>query len=150
MKSFFKELFEYTFHFNEMVLDSLIKINEDIPEKALQLINHTINAQEIWNVRIEEKLSTTDVWAIRPMNTLKEINKINYQNSLYIIDNFDFERKIKYTNSKGQAFENTIRDMLFHIINHSTYHRGQIATYCKLDNITPLVTDYIFYKREDL
>lgn len=150
MKSFFKELFEYTFHFNEMVIDSLIKINEDIPEKALQLINHTINAQEIWNVRIEEKLSTTDVWAIRPMNTLKEINKINYQNSLYIIDNFDFERKIKYTNSKGQAFENTIRDMLFHIINHSTYHRGQIATYCKLDNITPLVTDYIFYKREDL
>lgn len=150
MKSFFKELFEYTFHFNEMLIDSLIKINEDIPEKALQLINHIINAQEIWNVRIEEKLSTTDVWAIRPMNTLKEINKINYQNSLYIIDSFDFERKIKYTNSKGQAFENTIRDMLFHIINHSTYHRGQIATYCKLDNITPLVTDYIFYKREDL
>lgn len=150
MKSFFKELFEYTFHFNEMVLDSLIKINEDIPEKVLQLINHTINAQEIWNVRIEEKLSTTDVWAIRPMNILKEINKINYQNSLYIIDNFDFERKIKYTNSKGQSFENTIRDMLFHIINHSTYHRAQIATYCKLDNITPLVTDYIFYKREDL
>lgn len=150
MKSFFKELFEYTFHFNEMLIDSLIKINDDIPEKALQLINHTINAQEIWNARIEEKLSTTDVWAIRPMNTLKEINKINYQNSLYIIDNFDFERKIKYTNSKGQSFENTIRDMLFHIINHSTYHRGQIATYCKLDNITPLVTDYIFYKREDL
>ena len=150
MKSFFKELFEYTFHFNEMVIDSLIKINEDIPEKALQLINHTINAQEIWNSRIEEKSPAIDVWEMRQLDTLKEINKRNYQNSLYIIDSFDFERKIKYTNSKGQTFENTIRDMLFHIINHSTYHRGQIATYCKLDNITPLVTDYIFYKREDL
>lgn len=148
MKLFFNELFEYTFHFNEMVIDSLLKIDGDIPEKALKLINHTINAQEIWNARIEEKSCDTDVWAVRELMKLKEINESNYQNSLRIIDNFDFERKIKYTNSKGSAFENTIRDMLFHIINHSTYHRGQIATYCKLDNITPLVTDYIFYKRD--
>lgn len=150
MKPFFNELFEYTFHFNEMVIDSLIKIDGCIPEKALQLINHTINAQEIWNARVEEKLCTTDVWAIRDLAVLKEINKLNYQNSLRIIDGFDFEKKIRYTNSKGKAFENTIRDMLFHIINHSTYHRGQIATYCKMENITPLVTDYIFYKRDDL
>lgn len=150
MRLFFNELFEYTFHFNEMVIDSLIKIEGNIPEKALELINHTINAQEIWNARIEEKLCTTDVWAIRRLDSLKGINRLNYENSLRIIDTYDFEKRIKYANSKGKAFENNVRDMLFHIINHSTYHRGQIATYCKLEDITPLVTDYIFYKREDL
>lgn len=150
MKQFFKELFEYTFHFNTIVIDSLLKNDNPIPEKALQLINHTINAQEIWNARIEEKPCSVDVWEIRPLDTLKKINEDNYQNSLTIIDMFDLEMKIRYTNSQGKTFENSVRDMLFHAVNHSTYHRGQIATYCKLNNLTPQVTDYIFYKRETL
>ncbi|RWX00395.1 DinB family protein [Flavobacterium cerinum] len=150
MKEFFKELFEYTFHFNEIVVNSLQKIDGTIPEKAVQLINHTINAQEIWNARINEKPYRIDVWGIRPLDTLKEINEINYQNSLKIIDTFDFENKVTYTNTQGKAFSNTVRDMLFHTVNHSTYHRGQIATYCKLENIIPEVTDYIFYKRQQL
>lgn len=150
MKQFFKELFEYTFHFNEKVIDSLLDIKGTIPEKALQLINHTINAQEIWNARIENKPCVIDVWGIRPLDTLKTINEANYQNSLIIIENFDFDKRTKYTNTQGKTFENTVRDMLFHTINHSTYHRGQIATYCKLSGLTPLVTDYIFYKRQEL
>lgn len=150
MKQFFKELFEYTFHFNTIVIDSLLKNDNPIPEKALQLINHTINAQEIWNARIEEKPCSVDVWEIRPLDTLKKINEDNYQNSLTIIDMFDLEMKIRYTNTQGKTFENSVRDMLFHAVNHSTYHRGQIATYCKLNNLTPQVTDYIFYKRETL
>ncbi len=150
MKQFFKELFEYTFHFNEKVIDSLLDIKDTIPEKALQLINHTINAQEIWNARIENKPCVIDVWGIRPLDTLKLINEANYQNSLIIIENFDFDKKTKYTNTQGKTFENTVRDMLFHAVNHSTYHRGQIATYCKLNGLTPLVTDYIFYKRQEL
>lgn len=150
MKQFFKELFEYTFHFNEKVIDSLLDIEGAIPEKALQLINHTINAQEIWNTRIENKPCVIDVWGIRPLDTLKTINEANYQNSLIIIEKFDFDKKTKYTNTQGKTFENTVRDMLFHAINHSTYHRGQIATYCKLSGLTPLVTDYIFYKRQEL
>lgn len=150
MKQFFKELFEYTFHFNEKVINSLLDIEGAIPEKALQLINHTINAQQIWNARIENKPCVIDVWGIRPLDTLKMINEVNYQNSLLIIESFDFDKKKKYTNTQGKAFENTVRDMLFHAVNHSTYHRGQIATYCKLSGVTPLVTDYIFYKRQEL
>jgi uncharacterized damage-inducible protein DinB len=149
MKALFNELFEYTHHFNEMVIDSLLK-HDIIPEKVLQLINHTINAQEIWNNRIEESINIIDVWAVRPLNSLKEINTGNYTKTLEIIEKSDLEKKVRYSNTQGKAFENSIRDILFHVINHSTYHRGQIATYCKLDGLTPLVTDYIFYKRESL
>ena len=39
--------------------------------------------------------------------------------------------------------------MLFHFVNHSTYHRGQIASNLKEHGIEPLVTDYIFYKRKN-
>lgn len=60
------------------------------------------------------------------------------------------KKKISYKNSRGERFENSVRDILFHVINHSTYHRGQIATDCKLHGMTPLATDYIFYKRDTL
>lgn len=148
MKSFFKELFEYTCNFNDRVIDSLLDGVGACPEKSLQLINHTLNAQEIWNGRIEERPVTTSVWDIRPTDTLKNINLVNYQTSLKIVEEYDLGKKISYKNSRGESFENSVRDILFHVINHSTYHRGQIATDCKLHRMTPLVTDYIFYKRD--
>ena len=149
MKTFFKELLEYTFHFNVQVLD-LFEGSNDIPEKTLRLINHTLNAQEIWNSRIQQHLCTTAVWTIRHFEELKEINVANYNTSLYIINAFDFDQTIQYSNSRGDVFTNTVRDMLFHVVNHSTYHRAQIATDCKLHGVTPLLTDYIFFKRNTL
>jgi len=146
MNKFFTDLLEYTFHFNAQVLD--LFAGTIIPEKSLQLINHTINAHEIWNTRIQEKPCATGVWEIRPFETLKEINMVNYNTSLYIIDCIDFDKQIQYANSGGDVFTNTVRDMLFHLVNHSTYHRAQIATDCKLNGITPLTTDYIFFKRD--
>lgn len=151
MKTFFAALFEYTYNFNDKVLDSLLEKGVgDIPEKSLLLINHTLNAQEIWNARIEESPNKVGVWDIRPLETLKNINLVNYQNSLRIVDSYDFDKRIRYKTSRGETFENTVQDILFHAINHSTYHRGQIATDCKLHGMTPLVTDYIFYKRDSL
>jgi uncharacterized damage-inducible protein DinB len=149
MKPFFAELFQYTFHFNDKVTDALIASNiVPMPEKALTLLNHTINAHEIWNARINGSECHTQVWEMRPIDKLKAINVQNYNDSLAILKSADLETVISYTNSKGQPFTNTIKDILFHIINHSTYHRGQIATSCKENGITPLVTDYIFYKRD--
>lgn len=147
MKEFFNELFQYTYHKNDEVINSLLEAKVDVPQKSLQLINHTINAHQIWNARIEERLCTTKVWELRPVDKLKEINRDNYTDSLSIISHYDFDKLIKYVNSKGNSFENTVRDILFHIINHSTYHRAQIATDSKQNGMQPLVTDYIFYKR---
>ena len=150
MKTFLKEIFEYTYNFNSKVIDSLLQSKDAIPEKSLVLINHTINAHEIWNSRIEKKDCKTQVWEMRPVINLKKINEVNFQNSIRIIDSFNLEERISYFNSKGEEFINTIRDMLFHVVNHSTYHRGQIATDSKLHGLAPLVTDYIFYKRDNL
>lgn len=149
MRAFFKELFEYTFTFNDKVVDALLSTGNP-PYKAVQLINHTINSQQIWNARIENIIIDRGVWDIRSFEELKAANESNYQKALFLIENLDFDKRVRYTNTKGITFENSIRDMLFHAINHSTYHRGQIATDFKLSGLEPLVTDYIFYKREEI
>ena len=149
MISYFNELFEYTHHFNDKVISLLLNL-ENVPERSNKLLSHTINAHEIWNARIEKRTPLTAVWDMRPLETLKAINDKNYSDTLRILENFDLSEKISYVNSQDMAFVNTVGEILLHVGNHSTYHRGQIATNCKEQGITPLITDYIFYKRQGI
>ncbi len=147
MTTFFKELFEYSHHFNQK-LALVFKENPDkTSEKAIKLFNHLLNAHHVWNNRIEPKQTPFGVWELHSVGELQDIDRANYEHTLRILDKFDLTETINYTNTKGQTFSNSIRDTLFHVINHSTYHRGQIATDFKQYGLEPLVTDYIFYKR---
>ncbi len=147
MKNFFKELFAYGHHFNQKLGDTFITKPNQTSEKSVKLYNHILNAHQIWNCRIKTGQSSSEVWEIHPIHNCKDIDEKNYVTTLLILDEFDINNTINYTNTKGQAFSNSIRDIFFHIVNHSTYHRGQIATEFKQNGIDPLVTDYIFYKR---
>lgn len=147
MKSFFKELFEYSNHFNQKLAEAFNESPDKTSEKAIKMFNHLLNAHQIWNNRIEAKQTPFSVWELNPVQHLKNIDKINYKQTLIILDNFDLNARINYTNSKGQTFNNSIRDIYFHVINHSTHHRGQIATDFRQNGLEPLIIDYIFYKR---
>ena len=146
MKEKLIDLFEYTFHFNSETIRVIGENIEKVDEKTISLINHILNAQQIWNSRILGE-KTFEVWQINPFEMLEEINQYNFEISIEIINNFNLDQKINYQNSKGTNFENTVFEMLFQAINHSTYHRGQINSLLKQNGINPILTDYIFYKR---
>lgn len=146
MKEKLIDLFEYTYHFNIEMIKVISENRELVDDKTISLINHTLNAQQIWNARILGE-TTFEVWQINPFESLIEINHENFLKSIDIINNLDLDTKIEYQNSRGTKFENTIFEMLFHAVNHSTYHRGQINSLFKQNGITPVLTDYIFYKR---
>ncbi|MGG7469562.1 DinB family protein [Chryseobacterium arthrosphaerae] len=139
-------LFEYTYHFNNEMIKIISKNKDVLDERTVSLINHTLNAQQIWNARISGE-ETFEVWQINPFESLEEINHRNFLKSIDIVQNSDLDKRIEYRNSRGTKFENSIFDMLFHAVNHSTYHRGQINSLLKQNNIQPVLTDYIFYKR---
>ncbi|UKB77266.1 DinB family protein [Chryseobacterium sp. MEBOG07] len=146
MKEKLIDLFEYTYHFNREMIKVISENKEALDEKTISLINHTINAQQIWNARILGEI-TFEVWQINLFESLDEINHGNFLKSIDIINNLDLEKRIEYQNSRGTKFDNSIFEMLFHAVNHSTYHRGQINSLLKQNGIPPLLTDYIFYKR---
>ena len=147
MKEKFIELFEYNYHFNKKLIEFISENFQLKPEKTVKLLNHLINAQQIWNARINNE-SEFEVWQINDWNNISKINTDNYSKTLEIIHNKSPENSIEYKNSKGEKFINKIEDVLFHVINHSTYHRAQIATDIKNNGIEPINTDYIFYKRK--
>ncbi|ASE61371.1 damage-inducible protein DinB [Chryseobacterium indologenes] len=146
MKEKLIDLFEYTHHFNAEMIKVISENRKLIDDKTISLINHTLNAQQIWNARILGE-STFEVWQINPLESLQEIDHKNFLKSIDIISNLDLDKRIEYQNSRGTKFENSIFEMLFHAVNHSTYHRGQINSLLKQNGLAPILTDYIFYKR---
>jgi uncharacterized damage-inducible protein DinB len=55
---------------------------------------------------------------------------------------------ISYVNLKGETFAYPLRRILQHVVNHSSYHRGQIATLLRQLGATPLSTDLLLYDDE--
>jgi uncharacterized damage-inducible protein DinB len=147
MKTQFKTLFAYNHHINLQLAKIFQEDHEKFPEKAVKLFNHLLNAQHIWNNRIDSKESPFGVWDIHPRVELTFIEQKNHDRSLSILEEFDLDKTVQYANTKGQFFENSLQDILFHMINHSTYHRGQIALLFRDHGLEPLVSDYIFYRR---
>lgn len=147
MNPFFKELFEYSYMMNDKIITVLKNDSAAFPKKSLELLNHILNSHQIWNSRIKNVPELCKVWELRPSEQLDAINHENRETSYGILDSLDIEKHITYKTSRGETFTSSTRDILFHVINHSTYHRAQIATDMKQIGLAPIVTDYIFYKR---
>lgn len=146
MKENFQDYLEYNQHFNRSLIQNYLENKMIWIEKSRSLLDHIVNAHQIWNARILND-NQFEVWQINADDLLIEINSENFVNSYKILVERELTEIINYQNSKGNQFENSIQEIFFHFINHSTYHRGQIAMLMKEAGLEPLNTDYIFYKR---
>lgn len=146
MKAFFKDIFEYHHHVNQKLIDQLIENENVLSERTIPLISHTVNAHQIWNARITNN-KKFGVHQLHSLQDCKHIDIQNYLDSLKILEERQLEERITYSNSKGAHFSNSIQQILFHIANHSTHHKGQIISDLRQSGIDPIMTDYIFFKR---
>ena len=147
MKIQLKSLFEYHHHYNQQLI-ALLGANE-VSEETVQVFSHILNAQHIWNHRILLKEPLFTAWQVHEKQNLERINQENHEQSIAIIEEVDLNAEFSYKTFMGQTFHNRIEDVLFHVINHTTYHKGQIASMLKQQGITPIATDYIIYKRKN-
>ena len=53
------------------------------------------------------------------------------------------QRVVRYTNRAGEVWEYALWRMLYHLFNHSTYHRGQLANMLRLLDAQPAATDFL-------
>ncbi len=57
--------------------------------------------------------------------------------------------KLAYINFRGQRFEYNIGHMIQHVVNHGTYHRGQIVTMLRQLGHSAPSTDLLLYVDEE-
>ncbi|MBS1636144.1 MAG: damage-inducible protein DinB [Bacteroidetes bacterium] len=147
MNTFLKNLFEYNEAVNQSMIGRLLEHEPTLSEKTKVLMSHILRAHEIWNSRVQGAVPPAGPWEPLPLAEYERINREQNKLSVSILDSRPGDEEILYSNTKGESFRNSLTDILFHVINHSGYHRGQINTELKQSGIQPLITDYIFYKR---
>ena len=52
-----------------------------------------------------------------------------------------------YRSSKGEEFQAPLWQLLLHLVNHSTYHRGQITLMIRQLGMVPVGTDLVLFHR---
>jgi uncharacterized damage-inducible protein DinB len=57
-------------------------------------------------------------------------------------------RKVQYKNLKGDPNETPLWQIVLHVVNHGTHHRGQVSGFLRAMGHTPPAIDLIVYYRE--
>jgi uncharacterized damage-inducible protein DinB len=120
-------------------------------ERSVQLMSHIVAAERLWLERLKQQPQTVAVWP-KPDLAQCEADAADlaqqWHDYLDLITAGDVSQEIFYKNSKGEPWSSTIVDILTHVIMHSAYHRGQIASHMREKGQTPAYTDYIHAVRQ--
>ena len=143
------EIIRYTQFADQLIIEVFNQSQQQMPE-AEKLFSHVLNAQHVWMKRIIYEPEKFGIWQIHDRSLYEKIHLENFLLICKVFKEADSEEIISYKNSKGEDFSGKVSDLFFHVLNHSTYHRAQIATLFRAAGIIPPVTDYIILKREDL
>jgi uncharacterized damage-inducible protein DinB len=146
MKPFFREMLDYTFRFNQENIALITGHGDKVPEKVLSIQSHLLNVHHLWNRRISGLPVLYKPWDVQLQSDMKQLDENNYQESRTILENFALDQPVTYVTGNGKEFTHTVHELLFQVINHGTYHRGQIALELRRSGIQPLLTDWIYYK----
>ena len=58
------------------------------------------------------------------------------------------DRIIRYTDMRGNSHQTALWQIILHVVNHATLHRGQVMAMMRQLGVAPPPTDLIFYYRE--
>ena len=83
-------------------------------------------------------------------NIRSALREVEAQRRKYLrtIDDEDLNRSIGFVYLSGAEGRHTLEEMLLHVVNHSTYHRGQVVTLLRQVGAIPISTDMVTFYTE--
>lgn len=133
----YRKLLAYEREANRRVLESLQSIPEAGRrhpgfERAMQLLPHNQLARSIWLARLEGRpyeipKDWFPAWSLEQARIAEEEQDREWAEYLEGLSDSDLCKTLSYTSSEGLPYVRIVDDILIHVFNHSTYHRGQVA-----------------------
>ncbi len=144
-----RELFRYNDWANRRIV---VALKENECERAVEILAHLLTTEQEYFERLHGKDSTGfDFWprlSIAECGTLAKENANRYERLIRGFDEEGLDITVRYRTSKGKRVENTFREILSHVVLHSSIHRGNIMLKLRESGFEPPVIDYIIYLRE--
>lgn len=148
MKAYFQKLYRYNEWSNRRVLGAIERQNVTT-EKILSIFSHQLVANFLWLHRIKG-LPAPDLklWQTYDLPKLRELVDEGSKQWIEFVDSTDnFNRILKYKNYVGDYYETNVEHIMMHLVNHGSYHRGQVALLLRQNGFEPINTDFITYDR---
>lgn len=156
-----RELYAYDRWANRRVLDAASRLSpEELARdlgssfpSILATLAHVLGAEWIWLERwrgtsppgFPESWDLSSLESVRARWAEVEADQRAFVEGL---DEPALDRVVAYRDTRGIPYENPLGQLLRHVVNHSTYHRGQIVTLLRQLGAEAVATDYVVYLRE--
>jgi uncharacterized damage-inducible protein DinB len=144
--------FAYDAWANREVLTGLRTSAHSNP-RSLQLLSHILSAERLWLERIRKQHQSLPVWPDFTFDQCEaQVADLANLWSAFLtnLPPARLAENVDYKNSKGEAWTSTVEDVLTHVLLHSAYHRGQIASQVRAGGEPPAYTDFIHAARQGL
>jgi uncharacterized damage-inducible protein DinB len=154
-------LLEYTIWANHRVLRAVATLSVDDYKRDLGsshggvrgTLTHTMGAEWIWLERFKgvspnrfmDEGEFPDVIALRDRWAAIEGHRDSWYRAL---KEDAVSRRISYKNLKGEPFTAPLWQLIQHVVNHSSYHRGQVVTMLRQLGAKAPATDLVVWDRE--
>lgn len=156
-----RELFAYTRWANRRLLDAASALDDDALARdlgssfpsVLATFVHILSADWVWLRRWHGE-SPEAFPGEEDLPSLAAVrarwDEVEAERSAFLagLDDAALDRPHDYRNTAGRPYTSRMDEMLRHVVNHSTYHRGQVVTMLRQLGATPPATDLIAFYRE--
>lgn len=133
-----------------------LKVDEELKSSFPSIrktLYHLWDAQFIWLSRLNGESPNT--WPSHSFEgNLDEAIAGVHQNSLAFVSFIEslnvseYQRPVEFKSIDGTSYFNSVEEIITHVVNHSTYHRGQLITMLRTVGFTAVEsTDFIRYLR---
>jgi uncharacterized damage-inducible protein DinB len=154
-----KLLWNYHFWSLEQIKRSIEDFSEEEFSKDLgdgcgsvkDKLVHILAADKIWLARIKKRnetfLQSSEIKdKSEYLELLKKVQD-EFKDLLSQLQEKDLIELSYYKNLRGMEYSTPLKEILLHVANHGTYHRGQVASLIRRVKGKPPVTDLIEYFR---
>ena len=144
-----RELFIYNDWANRRVINALKSVES---ESSRRILAHLLITEREYYERLYGKGSFGfEFWqnlSLEECGGLARENAERFEKLLRKFDDEGLDLKTSYRTSEGVWCENTFRELLTHVLFHSSIHRGNSISKLREENHPPPQIDYIIYLRE--
>ena len=115
---------------NQLENDQLTKEIKSSFPTVLKTLGHMFDAERIWLNRLNGR--SLDHWPSSKINNFNTEHLLEEsRQALQYVESLDeqaLNTLCTYSNRSGKEFESKRVEILLHLFNHATYHRGQLIT----------------------
>jgi uncharacterized damage-inducible protein DinB len=155
MKEHLLELLDYHFWATRKILNHIEKLPSHVYQEPLvsvfpslsHVVKHMYDVDQSWYSRINGDFQRGDSDLDSIQNALTAFDILHKEITSYVRTH-DAQSVVHYRNSKGEDFSNSLGEIVHHLVNHGTYHRGNITAMLRQLGQTGVSSDYIIYLRE--